>query len=293
MGLCLLLSLDVWAVTPVDSLAMLITGGLRGRLEGCACPSAKRGGLARRATLMRQLYGNRVPLGVDCGQLLDLDPEGGKMRSVCAILSLGRMGTEVSLVSKRDLYYGVDFIKHVADSADISLVCANIVDSISEELIFTRWVELEHEDVKIAFTGLTQHFPHRRIPGMDSWVTVPTDSAIVQIKKTVPQSADLVILLTDMSESELSKLIPSFPTLDIVLTSSRRVYSPSPIAVNSTLIIRPQPDGSSLEGVMLPIDVVRIASCRVFIYPINASISSDDEFEKWLKKCKKSYLPLK
>jgi len=283
--LCFLFQIEASASTPADSLTILVTGGFRGKLNGCACPSAKRGGITRRATLMRQLFQQTNLLGVDCGQLLDLDPEGGRMRSACAILSLGRMGTEVALVATRDLYYGVDFIKEIADSAEMELVCANIVDELTGKSIFPMWVELEHNGVKLALTGLTQHFPHKRIPGMDSWMTVPLDSALREIRATVPSKTDLIILLTDLSESDLNDLIPTFPKLDIVLTSSRRVYTPSPIVVNSTLIVRPQPDGSFLEGIVIPNSGRNITSSRIITHPINASIASDVEFEGWLKHC--------
>jgi len=291
--LCLVFSIEESTGSPSDSLTMLITGGLRGKLNECACPSAKRGGIARRATLMRQLFQNNQPLGVDCGQLLDLDPEGGRMRSACAILSLGRLGTEVSLVATRDLFYGVDFIKDVADSADIDLVCANIIDGSTGKTIFPKWIELEYRDVTLAFTGLTQHFPHKRIPGMDSWMTAPIDSALKYIKASIPSNAERIILLTDMSESELNELIPTFPELDIVFTSSRRVYTPSPIVVNSTLIVRPQPDGSFLEGIVIPISEKTTTSNRFITHPLNASIASDIEFEGWLENCQKRQFTFK
>jgi len=275
------------AETPSDSLTILITGGLRGRLNVCDCPSASRGGIARRATLMQKLFSQKQPLGMDCGQFLDIDPNGGRMRSACAILALRRMGTEVALVATRDLYYGVDFISEIADSADMKLLCANILHSETKQLIFPMWVELNRDGCHIAITGLTWHFPHRRIPGMDSWITIPPDSALIQLRNTVPFTADLTILLTDMSESELNEFIPMFPELDIVFTSSRRVYTPSPIALGSTSIIRPQPDGAFLEGISVLFDSNSVSKISFFSHPLNKLITADKDYVLWLENCQK------
>jgi len=195
------------------------------------------------------------------------------------------MGLQAAFVGTRDLFYGVTFIRETTDSAGIELVCANLIDGSSGDTIFNSWITLSHNDKRLAITGLAEHLTGRRIPGFGSWTTVPPDSVINQLRKSLPQNPDLIIMLTDMRESELRRILPSFPEVQLVFTSSRRVITPSPFSIDSAIVVRPMLDGGAVDGVVLPFDWSVSMEINHFSLPLNDEILPDVEMRDWIEEC--------
>lgn len=149
-------------------LLLTFSGAFRGRILSCStCPGGGGGGLARRAQYLNENFPNIAPLSLDAGQSLDLDPHQGKQLTLCSFKGLAKVGTKVSLVTVRDLFYGVDFIQSAADSAGITLLNANFIDN-DGDFIFPSWGVVKWNGWSIAVAGITDHQVGRRITDYDS-----------------------------------------------------------------------------------------------------------------------------
>jgi len=264
-----------------DSLVIVISGGLRGRVNGCGCSSGPEGGLDRRVTLFRGLFGDSQPVGLDCGAILDLDPEGGIARSRCMIAGLAREGLQVVGVSGRDLYYGAKFLKDAADRAGISLVSANLTEP-NGGTPFPMWQTVSVNGSLIAVTSLCEPLPRMAAPGSIS-STAP-DSALKNLNNSVPPGVALRVLLTDMAEASLRSLLISTDLFDVALTCSRQVFSATPFQSGKCMVIHPEPDGRSLEVLTLP-RAGPASQGRVIRLPVTRSTLSDQATLKWLEEC--------
>ncbi len=270
---------------PADSLAIIITGSYRGRADGCKCPYGSKGGLARRASVLEKMFSGDKILGLDCGGLLDLDPEGGRLRSLCTIKGLQRQGLQIIGVETRDLFYGVDFIGKIADSLGIELICANIVQDRTREPVFEPYAKIDFNGWDINLAGLAEHVKGLRIPGVGTWITLPADSALDALKAALIEPSDLNILLTDMSEQSLRRVLPKLPQIQIVFTSSRKIITPSPFWIDSIMVVRPMMDGGAVNGVKLPPGWNRTVDFRYLDVPLNRSIDKNEAAEEWLMDC--------
>nr|MBC8465487.1 hypothetical protein [bacterium] len=130
-----------------------------------------------------------------------------------------------------------------------------------------------------------EHLSGFRVPGAGDCRTIPSDSVISDLRKSIPEGADFIILLTDIRESGLRELIPTFPELDLIFTSSRRIVSPSPIYIESVIVIRPMPDGGAIDGITIPRDWSKGKAFSYFSLPIDNKVTAEGSTEKWIKDC--------
>lgn len=271
--------------TNQDSLTILITGSYRGRINGCHCPSSSKGGLAERKTLLDKQFSGKNLLMLDCGGFLDLDPDAGRRASICTLKGLKKLGLSIAGVSMRDLFYGLEFVKQAADSASIELICANLLNGSTGKQIFSSWSVHDITGMTVAVTCVLEHLSGFRVPGAGDCRTIPSDSVISDLRKSIPEGADFIILLTDIRESGLRELIPTFPELDLIFTSSRRIVSPSPIYIESVIVIRPMPDGGAIDGITIPRDWSKGKAFSYFSLPIDNKVTAEGSTEKWIKDC--------
>ena len=268
-----------------DSLRIFITGSFRGRIGGCVCPGGGYGGLDRRQTLLTNRYNNVDYFSLDCGGFQDLDPDGGKQASLCTILGLKKMGLKAVFVGMRDLFYGEKFLRSLSDSAGVPLISANLIDNKTGITRFLPWFEIEFSDKILAITGFAEHLSERRFPGPGNINTVAPDSVLNKIRQTIPEKADVVIMLTDMSESNLQSFLPLFSELDIVFTSSRKIDSISPFEIAGITVVKPMRDGGSLDGVVISSPSNGEIQTRVIKEVLKERVKPDPGTKKWLNEC--------
>lgn len=263
-----------------NDVSVIISGSYRGRVDGCRCQGNYSGGLPRYVNLLQEELGSETLVGLDCGQILDLDFEGGRERSRCTIFGLAKTGLKVIGVAPRDLFYGVDFLRQTADSAEIELVSANLIDAETGLPLFKRWIMISVKGINLAVTSLVNFQPGRRYTLPIGWTTVSPDSVIDELLKLKPEGADYTALLTDMAESDLRVFLTTYPQFDLAFTSSRKVYTPSPFKVEQCLVAHPEADGRYLSWIEIKQDSVDFHS-----RPLSNDLPEDKDTAKWLGKC--------
>ena len=264
-----------------------MTGNYRGRADGCVCAGGSVGGLARRASLIRDRFKGIEIIGLDCGGFLDLDPAGGRTASACTMAGLSHLQLKVCGVTARDMFYGNDFIVSSAETSGVALVCSNIVNCATGENLFERWVILEAGGFVSGITGIARHQPGRRFPGLGTWTTIPLDSILVDLRNSIPAGVDIVVLLTDLGEEELRDFLPLMPEFNLVFSSSRDIKTESPFSIGSATVIHPRPNGGAVDGIVVPIRSRNLSASTYFSYPLKMQVSPDPEVEAWLKDCLK------
>ena len=118
------------------------------------------GGLARRATLLKNLQSQGGPvLAVDSGDLFfdqttdQADVKRALTKARLIAQAYKRMGIVAVNVGDRDLSQGLDFLKQEA-AQGLPLISANLVDTVQRQPIFPPSVIREVSGKRIAFVGL-------------------------------------------------------------------------------------------------------------------------------------------
>ena len=264
-----------------DEVNIQISGNLRGRLDGCDCPSGQSGGWARRVKALQDRFGTISVPGFDSGAFLDLDPEGGDIRSRCALRGLADVGIKTAGITTRDMFYGVEFLKSAAQSTGFTLVSANIIDVESREPIFEIWTELTIDHYRFAITSLSRYQPGRGFENSVGWTKVSPDSVIEKVYQMKPGQADFYVLLTDLSEAALREFIPAHPFFNIVSTCSRQFYSSNHFFIGETIVVHTKPDGRALEWITIDPDK-KLSFSKVELTP---EFEEDTAMKNWIREC--------
>ncbi len=275
----------VFAHTFGDSLIIVYSGGLRGRAEGCGCSSGPQGGLDRRTTLLKQNLGDAPYFALDCGGILDLDPEGGMIRSRCTISGLARENLKAIAVSSRDLFYGTKFLSEVAKQTGVKLLSFNIArPNDASKSYYDQWMVIETGGKVVAVTGLTMPLQPRGGVATESWITLSPDSVFGLINNSRPANADITILLTDLDEATLRRFLQKTALFDFAFTSSSQVFSATPFEIGKCFVQHPENNGRSFEVVIIPPDG-KASGARFLRLPIARTTPVDSETAAWLKEC--------
>jgi Mg-chelatase subunit ChlD len=156
----------VSAEIPFD---VLVTADTQGNLDPCAAcgETTGLGGLARRATLVRELRGASPALLVDAGNALfgedTIERSGEAIRAAYDII-----GYDAVLLSWRDFRLGREATRGLIGAAGFPFISANIIDSESGELLARPYVVKELGASRIAVVGVTEapagidHLAHLR-----------------------------------------------------------------------------------------------------------------------------------
>jgi len=187
-------------------------------------------------------------------------------------------------VTPRDLFYGVEFLNSLLDSAGMTAVSANIVAPESGKPLLNTWTVVADGGYHLAFTSLCQVEPGQRFSGEVGWIPIAPDSVLFSVSESVPP-ADLHILLTDVSETHLKELLKALPFLDLVITSTRHYYTDDPYWQGQTLVVHPKLDGRMLEWVEITPTHTDTTRIRYQSKPLLRDRFADPGMNKWLQDC--------
>jgi len=185
------------------------------------------GGLARKATILEQLNNEGInPLVLDAGDLLFkkniLDPgvtlDVSKVNAEIIIDSFNEMGCDAFSPGSKDFAGGLDFILSQYKRSAFPFLSCNIANKTGE-LIFEPYVIIEKNNINIGIVGLTSVFDNNEIEILDPI------ASLKNILKEVTDKSDIVILLFNATQQDLTKLYNNDFEIDMILSSRGRTRS--------------------------------------------------------------------
>ncbi len=228
-------SLPIWKLkktqtTSIDTLRIMMTGNTQGFLEHCGCKVSQEGGIARRATVIKDIR-EKFPetLLIDVGgffpfksNIYDLTNQDIEELNVFA-KSMNYMSYDLATISFPELYYGYSQFHSSTETLGFPIVCANIKRE-------GKLVALPHTSVsvgkyKIGFLGIYQHPITRYSKNYEYYLQDRTSDlefldpldTINQYLPELNKENDLVIVIGYL-EPELINEIVSIEGLDIIIS---------------------------------------------------------------------------
>ena len=185
------------------------------------------GGLARKATILEQLNQEGInPLVLDAGDLLFkknvLDPgvtlDVSKVNAEIIIDSFNEMGCDAFSPGSKDFAGGLDFILSQYKKSTFPFLSCNITNKTGE-LIFEPYVIIEKSNINVGIIGLTSVFDNNEIEILDPI------ASLKNILKEVSNKSDVVVLLFNATQQDLTKLYNNDFEIDMILSSRGRTRS--------------------------------------------------------------------
>lgn len=230
---------DVLAGWPAPAVALVLTGEMHGYIEPCGCTEGQTGGLARRATLMRELREDRgwPVIGLDLGGTMQADRVGRqqtRMKFQMARDSLESMGYLALGLGYEETRPRQDELLEISDrdkaipEYDLRLVSANVLpypDTPELEISLPyRMIEVPAgkaggRSLRIGVTSILGATLSQGIAS-DLFLKVrpPAEAIADVLPKMQAEKPDLLVLLSHAKSDESAKLAEQFPAFQLVVS---------------------------------------------------------------------------
>ena len=215
-------------ISDVNNLITIIgTTNVHGEIDPCGWKKKPLGGLARKATVLQNLIDdNEHPIVLDAGDLYfkkeNLDPgitlDAAKMNADIITKSFNVMGCDGFSPGSKDFAAGLDFLMEQYENADFKFISSNIT-GLDNKLLFDPYAIIKRKNFKIGVVGLSSSFDSNEVIVLDPISTL--GSVIGEIENKV----DLVILLFNATQQDLTKLYKKNYNIDMILSSKGRTRS--------------------------------------------------------------------
>ncbi|MCM8762786.1 MAG: hypothetical protein NC829_00180, partial [Candidatus Omnitrophica bacterium] len=192
-----------------QEITIVYTADTRSALYPCHCPAEPDGGIARRATKIKELRKQNPNLLVlDAGNIfagspLDFsrqNPELDKKRTLINLEAIKLMQYDAVALGMDEFNFGKDFLKEQIENINLPFLSSNLkIEKVAPYLI------KKIGGLKIALLALTAPQVKDRVPDLEvSEPRTALKSVLSQIEK---ENVDLVILLTNFLLGEERDLI--------------------------------------------------------------------------------------
>jgi 2',3'-cyclic-nucleotide 2'-phosphodiesterase (5'-nucleotidase family) len=227
------------------------TSNVRGEREDCGCKRHPRGGLTRKATLLKNAHkagrdldrpdgalvldaGDLLFAGTHLSRMSKNDRKVAQIRAEAIIASFNLIGCSAFLPGEYDLALGLDALKALRAKAKFPFVSANLREAGSAKLLYDPFVLTQAAGFKVAIVGLTN--PKTATKGYYEKagveVEAPADALRKQAQAINASGAQVVILLSNLGVDGTTKVLQEVPrqdlpvTLAVVSNSARSTHVP-------------------------------------------------------------------
>ena len=235
-------------------ITILYTGATHAMLYPCSCPIEQDGGIARRASLIKELRRKHSDLLLlDCGSftaggLLDEYAQNTRLdmqRSEVNLKAMELMQYDAVAVSSDEFNFGKDFFLKNARKSNPAFLSANLETEKVEPYIIKQV-----SGVKIAVIGLTNLAASQKSEGL----RVSSPKAIARlVTRLKSEGAEVVLVLSTLGKKEDLDLISKVRGIDVLFMGYNPVREDVEAKVDSTFIVRPAWQGRKLGKLTLEV----------------------------------------
>ena len=267
-------------------ITILYTGDTHAMLYTCSCPIETDGGVARRATLVKQLRGqDPQALLLDSGsffagglmdeytQNTDLDKE----RTLVNLKAMGLMKYDAVSVGDDELNFGKDFLLDAISKSKLNFLSTNLK---AKEVL--PYIMKDVSGTKVAITAVTNLAAKNKVGSLE--IADPRAAVAATVQEARKNGANIIVLLSRLGENEDLNLINQIKDIDILIGKSSHEQGPSTKQGN-TLILRPSWQGRKLGKATITVKDNKIADSKVDEIGISDKISDDPEILAVLPQC--------
>jgi len=277
----------VFASVQDKEVTLIYTGGTHAMLYPCDCPIEADGGVARRASLikqLRQLYPDALVLDSGnffSGGLLDQNTQNTQLdmqRAIINLSSMELMKYDALAVSGDEFNFGKKFLEEAIVKAKLNFVSANLK---SGKVV--PYIIKEAAGIKVGIIGLTNLAARPKAQGLE--FIEPKAAIRASMQELKKKGVSLVILLSNLGESEDLKIIEDIPGISVVIDGYNRTEKAPYVKSGDTFILRSAKQGRRLGVAVLSIKDGKINNVSVEEKRVSDKISDDQNVLAILPRC--------
>lgn len=284
------LSKDAFA----QKITILYTGQTHANLYPCHCPIEPFGGVARRATKIKELRKlNPNILLLDAGAFFaggimdetNQTPELQKQRTQAYLQTLKMMGYDALNVGSDEFNFGKDFLEAQINEAKIPFLSCNIKLKKAQEFIIK-----EISGVKIGIVGVGPSMENQ-----DKKLQISDSVNCLQesVNKLKNKNVDLTIVLSSLGEEKDLELIKKVKGINILISGGTLINQDKFSKVEDAIILRPMWQARKLGMLEINLKDKKIDNFNIELLPLGADIPDELGIKAILPACFSDYDCLK
>jgi hypothetical protein len=208
---------------PKPDIALVFSGEQLGYLEPCGCAGLEnqKGGLMRRAMLLKGLRDKGWPLvAMDLGGQVKRTGVQAEMKLDFSYRALAKMDYAAVGFGPEDLRLDLLSVVINLDAAGEPLVSANVAVADFESGFTKRYRIVESGGLKIGVTTVLGNKELARLANVEDLALLPPEEAIAQVLPELRKAeCDRLVLLASAQSEEAKELARRFPEFDWVVTA--------------------------------------------------------------------------
>jgi len=273
-------------ISNAKDITIVYPGQTHAMLYPCSCPIEQDGGVARRATLIKELRKTDPELllldcgGFTAGGSMDeytLEPRLDLQRSLVNLKAMELMRYDVVGISPDEFNFGKEFFLKNARTANPAFLSSNLE---SEKIV--PYIIKDIKGVKIGIIGLTGLSANKKAEGLKISEPKKIEGLINRLKK---KGAGVIVLLSNLGENEDLKLISEVKGIDIFFIGGNPIEKESLTKVGSTFMLRPSWQGRKIGKLILEIKAGKLINCKTEEIVVSNKFSDDADILSILPRC--------
>jgi len=144
--------------------------------------------------------------------------ETAKMTAEIIVAAFNDIGCHAFSPGSKDFAAGLNFVQEMQTLANFPFISANIQD-INGNRLFDPYLIIDVEGVSVGIIGLASNFIHSEV-----YVQNPMD-VLADLVGEVDNQSDVLVLMFDSEETDISKLQTSGYPIDLVIRSKSKTRS--------------------------------------------------------------------
>jgi len=275
-------------------ITILYTGETHAMLYPCNCPKEPDGGIARRATLIKQLrQDNHNTLVLDSGGFFS----GGLQDEYTQNITLDMQRVQVNLkamelmkydaaaVGDDEFNFGREFLQDNIMKTNLVFLSCNISDTGRKPALFKPYIIKEIAGKKIGIIGVTTLLAMQKASASGLKFIEPKIAVKQAVSELKKNKTDIIILLSHLGESEDLNLIKDVEGIDILIVGHSRTKEDLSTKINHTLILRPSWQGRRLGTLTITIKAHKITNYKIRELRLSDKITNDLDILSILPRC--------
>lgn len=240
------------------TIPLIASGETHAMLLPCDCPEEPGGGLAERATLLRQYMAAGPVLLLDAGGfsgggIYDAYTAGrplDSLRTMATLRAMAAMKYDAVAVGDEELQYPAAWLARFAQQEGLALISANCF-SKGKKRLFSPYRIIKKEGIRFGVTAVTTT---ERLFPLDTTVTVADPFASLRaVWDDLEAASDVQIILSHLGEEALSGLVDSFPGAEVIVNGHRKSSPYAVRQINKTVVMQFGYEGKKISRARLAV----------------------------------------
>lgn len=275
-----------------EDIDILFTGETHAMLYPCNCPFEPDGGVARRATLIKELRKNNPNTlfldsgGFFAGGLMDEYTQNTQLdmqRTIVNLKAMELMGYDAATIGDDAFNFGKQFMEENIAKTKITFLSSNIEADRNNSFIVLPYTIKEIAGIKIGIIGATNLLARQKVSDLN--ITDPKSRVKRAVEELKTKQVNIIVLLSHLGEEDDLRLIKDIKGIDIVIIGHSRSKDEPTTKVGSTVIVRPSWQGKRLGKLSLTINNGKITDYKVEKLRLSDKIKDDPEILSILPRC--------